>query len=83
MGRRLGNRSSARSKTGAKIPEHGGTYPLCLEWSQGSQKGFLEEEGIFQQELKEPRKAPSEEGRERIPDRRRAGDSLEGKVDSK
>ena len=50
-----------------------GVYPPCLEWTQGSQKGFLEEEGIFQQELKEPRKPPSEEGRKRIPDRRRAG----------
>lgn len=72
-----------RSKDSRARGQRRGVYPLCLEWTQRSQKGFLEEEGIFQKELKEPRKAPSEERRKRIPDRRKTGDSLEGKVDSK
>lgn len=58
---------------------HGrGAYPPCLGWTQGSQEGFLEEEGIFQWGLEEPTKAPSEEGKKRIPDRGMAGGGSRG-----
>lgn len=43
--------------------------------AQGSQEGFLEEEGILLQGLKEPTKAPSEEGREKNSGQRKGGGS--------
>ena len=60
-----------------------GCLPSLPGVDAGQSEGLPGGGGIFQKELKEPRKAPSEERRKRIPDRRKTEDSLEGKVDSK